>query len=425
MKPYAGLLNLFLFVPFFLAAQKTDLYYPALTNQFDSLKGNTNTWFTDQPQSILLRKELLNAADSAFANGLIRIKYHYSTLTGLLEKIPADSTAVRAADRLFTDAAIALCRDLLMGYRQEPWVNYDQLSKTNTAAVNNYLLLQLQNLKAATDLQNLVVLLEPADTVFRILKKEYRLQQEKKNVVKQQQLRLSMNYHRWIRHFPFEQYVVVNIPAARLQYFRGDSIVLEMKTVVGKPETPTPRFATWCEEVILYPYWYVPSSIIFNEYLPLIQQNPSWLDARDMQVVDKNGKVLNHHKLDWAAFGPGYFPYLIRQSTGCDNALGVIKFNIQTPYGVYMHDTNNHTAFLSGSRFYSHGCIRLEEPIELGNLLLTHQLDTNFLKSCFKDQQPVPVKMDKPVPVFVVYMPAMVNSAGKVVYYKDVYKLLR
>lgn len=118
-----------------------------------------------------------------------------------------------------------------------------------------------------------------------------------------------------------------------------------MKTVLGKPSTPSPRFAAWCDQAILYPYWYVPRSITFNGYLPIIRQNPSWLDAKNMQVVDGKGKEVDHHRLNWSSFHAGYFPYTIRQSTGCDNALGVIKFNISTPYGVYLHDTNNKTAF--------------------------------------------------------------------------------
>ena len=144
-----------------------------------------------------------------------------------------------------------------------------------------------------------------------------------------------------------------------------------------------------------------------------------------MQVIDGSGKILDHNKLNWSTFHAGYFPYIIRQSTGCDNALGVIKFNIITPFGVFLHDTNNKTAFLSASRYYSHGCMRLEEPIDLGNRLLNGKLDTTFLKSCFKKQKPIPILLEKPVPVFVVYMPAMADANNRVRYYKDVYKLIK
>ncbi len=144
-----------------------------------------------------------------------------------------------------------------------------------------------------------------------------------------------------------------------------------------------------------------------------------------MQVIDGSGKVIDHHRLNWSSFHTGYFPYTIRQSTGCDNALGVIKFNINTPYGVYLHDTNNKTAFLSASRYFSHGCIRLEEPIDLGNRVLSNKLDTAFLQSCFREQRPIYKPLSAPVPVFVVYMPVMTDAKGKIIYYKDVYRLLK
>ena len=236
-------------------------------------------------------------------------------------------------------------------------------------------------------------------------------------------LQLSMAYYRWIHHFNFKKFIVVNLPEARLRYYENDSLLLNMKTVVGKISTPTPRFATIVDQVILYPYWYVPRSITFNEYLPKIKRNPSWIDANNMQVIDGSGKVMNHLKMNWNSYHTGYFPYIIRQSTGCDNALGVIKFNIITPYGVYLHDTNNKSVFLSGLRYYSHGCIRLEEPFELGDKLLPGKIDSAYLQSCFKQKIPEFIKLEQPVPVFSVYMPAIADAEGKIRYYKDVYKL--
>jgi len=201
--------------------------------------------------------------------------------------------------------------------------------------------------------------------------------------------------------------------------------MLFMRAVVGKPSTPTPRFAAYFNEVILYPYWYPPASIVFNELLPKIKRNPSIIDSWNMQVTDKNGKIVNHLKLNWSAFYTGNFPYILRQSTGCDNSLGILKFNISSPYGVYLHDTNNKTAFLSASRFYSHGCMRIEEPIKLANHILHEKLDTSFLQSCFKEQKPIPVQLDNPIPVFVVYMMAEADPTGKIRYYKDIYNLLK
>lgn len=400
------------------------LQYPELVSAWYQLNGNQLSWLASDAKSITLRKELLALMDTAFNARLIKTVYHRRELQTYADSNIADSLEAQKADRMFTDAAIALCKDLAEGYHSGPWVGYDQLTAKWSPALDKVLVVRIITAVTTGSLPALVHTLEPAHTSYIALKAELKRHLERKHNDSAAKVVASMNLYRWIHHFGFTKFIVVNLPEARLRYYEADSMVLDMKTVVGKPSTPSPRFATVCDQAILYPYWYVPPSIIFKEYLPLIKQNPGWLDAHNMQVVDGRGKVLNHYKLNWPAFHSGYFPYSIRQSTGCDNALGVIKFNIITPYGVYLHDTNNKTAFLSGSRFYSHGCIRIEEPIKLGNRILPRQLDTAYLQSCFRDQQPHPVKLQEPVPVFSVYMPVVADPSGRVKYYRDVYKLL-
>lgn len=405
--------------------EEDNLIYPALVNTFYQRNGGSTAWFSKETDKGPLREQLLRIIDTAYHFGMIPRKYHYSELRSASVAGIADSAALLMADRLFTDAAIALFKDIYQGYKMAPWVGYDELSEKAAAADNEYVVGCLLKIHTPEQLQQYVASFEPSHPDYIQLKNELRKKKERKDTDSTAKLILSLNYYRWIHHFGFEQFIIVNLPAARLQYFEKDKLVLEMKTVVGKASTPTPRFATVCNELILYPYWYVPRSITFNEYLPLIKKNPSWLDAHNMQVIDGSGKVMNHHALNWSSFHSGYFPYIIRQSTGCDNALGILKFHIVTPYGVYLHDTNNKTAFLSGSRFYSHGCIRLEDPLVLGNRLLSGKLDTTFLQSCFKEQKPITVPLKRSVPVFAVYMPAMADAKGRVIYYKDVYKLVR
>ena len=402
-----------------------NLLYPALVNKFYLKNENNLFWFTPEKEKGLLRQQLLSIIDTAWYYGLIAKTYHYAELKSYLDSTANDSVTILKSDRLYTDAAIAVFKDIYGGYKMFPWVGYDQLSENYADADNEYLLQSLLDIHNADQLKRAIDLLEPAHPEYLTLKQELQKQKDKKARDTVNSLQVSMNYYRWIHHFRFDRFIVINLAAARLHYYEKDSLILDMKAVVGKQSTPTPRFATVCDQVILYPYWYVPRSITFNEYLPKIKNNPSWLDAHNMQVIDGSGKIMDHHNLNWASFHTGYFPYIIRQSTGCDNALGVIKFNIISPYGVYLHDTNNKTAFLSNSRYYSHGCMRLEEPIELGNRLLAGKLDTTFLQSCFKEQKPIPVLLQKPVPVFVVYMPATADAKGKVLYYKDVYKLMK
>ena len=113
----------------------------------------------------------------------------------------------------------------------------------------------------------------------------------------------------------------------------------------------------------------------------------------NIQLIDSKGRIVDPGKLNWRNYNKAYFPFRMRQSTGCDNSLGVIKFDLTSPYSVYLHDTNNKVVFLSSSRYYSHGCIRVEEPIELANYLLQKKIDSKFLEACLKEQAPVPVNL--------------------------------
>jgi len=407
-----------------ISRSEEKLLYPALVDQFYLQNGNKLVWMRRGADGFLLRRRIILFIDSAFYGGQISKKFHEAALNSYSELIVRDTDSLMMVDRIFTDAAIAVCKDLYQAFEQKPWVGYDQLSAKYAEADNNYLLQRLSTISTQCDLLDLFQSLVPAKAEYAALQKEYSGQLEKNSKDSAKSVQLAMNFYRWIHHFHFDRFIVINLAEARLRYYENDSVVLNMKTVVGKPSTPTPRFATIADQVILYPYWYVPPSIIFNEYLPRIKKNPSWIDANNMQVVDGSGKIMNHLAMNWSSFHNGYFPYSIRQSTGCDNALGVIKFNIVTPYGVYLHDTNNKTAFLSGSRYYSHGCIRIEEPLELGNKFLAGKLDTVYLQSCFKEMKPKFIDLEKPVPVFSVYMPVSVDAAGKIRYMKDIYKLL-
>jgi L,D-transpeptidase YcbB len=405
----------------------TILLHPLLTAKFYQLNNHQLFWFTPRVQSLALRLALKNWIDSAVNMGLTVNKYHYNKIIEAIENnyTENDSLEAMVADKVFTDAAIALCKDIYQGENISSWINYDEVSSKYSNADNEYLLSHLIRVQSADSLFQFMASLEPLEKEYILLRNELKNKIYTKTTPEIKQLISSLNYFRWIHHFRFDKCIVINIPSATLRYYEDDSVKLKMKVVVGKPDTKSPRFAAYCNQLILYPYWNVPSSIAVNELLPKLIRNPSVIDAMNMQVIDGNGKVVDHYKMNWHNYSKNYFPYRFRQSTGCDNSLGVIKFNITSPFSVYLHDTNNKTAFLSGYRFYSHGCIRLEQPIELGNLLLNNRLDTTFLQSCYKEQLPVPVDLLKPIPVFVIYSTVETDSIDRVKYYKDVYKLLK
>lgn len=405
---------------------KQSLIYPELTHKYYELNGHHLLWVVKENQAKQLREELIKNIDTAVYLGLNPSKYHLAELIRICEADEiTDSANAFNADELFTDALIALCKDIYTGININQWITYDEFSKKYESADDEYLLNKLTGITQGDEIASLLQSLEPSNTQYHIFKSELFTQVNSKNVAMMKQLSLALNFQRWICHFGFYNYIIINIPSATLRFYQADTIALQMKVIVGKPSTKTPRFAAQCDEIILYPYWNVPSSIALNELLPKVKRNPAVLDEMNMQVVNSKGVIVSPFEINWSRLNKKYFPYRFRQSTGCDNSLGVIKFNITDPYSVYMHDTNNKTAFLSGYRFYSHGCIRVEQPMQLGNILLSNQLDTAFLQACYKKQEPVQISLKKPVPVFVVYHTADADAAGRIKFYKDVYGILK
>ncbi len=239
------------------------------------------------------------------------------------------------------------------------------------------------------------------------------------------QLKLAINYYRWLSCFSqHRSAIVVNIPAAYLKVYRDDSIVLEMRVIVGKKATPTPTLLSTVNEVILYPYWHVPYSIATKELLPHIKRSASYIDKGNYQVLNSAGKIMDPYTIRWRGLSTKYFPYLIRQSTGCDNALGLLKLNFYSPDGVYLHDTPNKSLFTLNKRYFSHGCMRMEKPIELGHLVVKNNMiaiDTISQKGCLKNQAPIKVHADVHMPVLVWYNPVGIDDMGRVLFFEDVY----
>jgi murein L,D-transpeptidase YcbB/YkuD len=241
-----------------------------------------------------------------------------------------------------------------------------------------------------------------------------------------EQIKESLNYWRWTGRLQEPEFILVNIPAARLQVVNHDTARdLSMKVIVGKQEAQTPSFTAYISKVIAYPYWNVPFSIATKEMLPKIKKSVSYLEANNLQVLNAKGEEVDPNTINWKKFSAKYLPYRIRQSTGCDNALGVLKFDLNSPFSIYLHDTNRRDLFGRKERFMSHGCIRVEKPMELANYILANGLDsttTAKLNQCLKDEKPTEFKLKKNFPVLIFYMTADIDANGFLKFYNDVYK---
>jgi L,D-transpeptidase YcbB len=241
-----------------------------------------------------------------------------------------------------------------------------------------------------------------------------------------EELKWALNTTRWLSCIKQSQKViVVNIPSANLLVYDHGNVILESRIIGGKKLTPTPTLCSKVTEVILYPYWMVPYKIATKELLPSIKRNIGYLEEGNYQVIDQQGKVMNPYKINWQLLSTAYFPYTIRQSTGCDNSLGVVKLNFYNPYSVYLHDTPMKRLFSLNRRYFSHGCMRVEKAIELAHLVLKNNaiaIDTLEEKGCLHNQSPVTVTADEIMPVFVLYNTAWINGSGKIGFYEDIYE---
>ncbi|HTR29581.1 MAG TPA: L,D-transpeptidase family protein [Puia sp.] len=381
-------------------------------------------WLGDGGRTDSLRQALWQWIDSSQYFGLDSSRYHYAAIRGLVAGGAAAEPGGRT-DTLFTDAALTFVRDLSEGMDIDRWLHYDELSAHSAGTADLSLTGAFAAIQHAAQLNDLFRSREPHTIEYTRYRQALRQELDTGNALHVKMLKVSLDYQRWIDHFNLSTFILVNIASATLRLYEEDSVRLQMKVVAGKPSTPTPRFSARCREVILYPYWNVPNRIATTEFLPLFKREPMLADLMGMEILDRNGKALDPNTLPWSTFGPHNFPYRLRQSTGCGNALGVIKFELTDPFDVFMHDTNLKSAFGSTSRYYSHGCIRLEKPFLLARELLGEQLDTMYLSECRRDQHPKSIPLEHSVPVLVVYMPVEIDTTGNLRWYKDEYHLLK
>ncbi len=240
------------------------------------------------------------------------------------------------------------------------------------------------------------------------------------------ELASALNTLRWLNDIQTSASVaIVNIPSASLILYVNGNAVMASRIIAGKPTTPTPTLCSTITELVLYPYWNVPNKIAIRELLPEIKRNRAYLATNNFQILNKSGRVVNPFSIDWSTLNAHNFPYRIRQSTGCDNSLGLIKLNFYSPFDVYLHDTPWKILFSLNNRYFSHGCMRLEKAKELGHYLLNDNaiaIDTLDETNCLKNKEPVTVKAEKPIPIFVVYQTAWADSSGRLQFYRDPYK---
>lgn len=234
-----------------------------------------------------------------------------------------------------------------------------------------------------------------------------------------------------------EKYIWVNLPAYYLWVIDSDTIALESKVICGKPETRTPLLNSAITDMVTYPTWTVPTSIIAKQYLPKLKNNPGYLAKLGLKLVNGKGETIDGYSVNWSKYTKG-IPYKVMQGSGDNNALGIFKFNFNNPYAVYLHDTNQRYLFKNASRALSHGCVRVQEWEKLAFYIVrndsankkptdTLRYNTDSIKNWIVNKERRRIDVKNKIPLFIRYF-SCEGKDGKIKFYDDIYgedKVLR
>ncbi len=216
------------------------------------------------------------------------------------------------------------------------------------------------------------------------------------------QIEINLDRWRWLPRDLGERHVMVNIAGFALEVVESGKPALSMRVVAGKPSSSTPMFSGTLGHLVLNPYWNVPPGILKNEVLPKVRRDPGYLARQNMEMLP-GGQV--------------------RQKPGPNNALGKIKFLFPNRFNVYLHDTPSRSLFSRSMRTFSHGCIRVEKPIDLAEYLLRDDpgWTRQKIESLLGDGRERWIAVPRPLPVHIAYWTAWVDGAGVMHFRKDVY----
>lgn len=232
---------------------------------------------------------------------------------------------------------------------------------------------------------------------------------EQLNIPPSERLRtiiVNMERARWVPYQVKSKYLVVNIPAYELYVYQNDSLLWTSNVVVGKGVHQTVVFSGDVKYVVFSPYWNIPNSIVRNEILPALEKNPNYLKQHNMEITDNKGSLPT-----------------IRQKPGPSNSLGLVKFLFPNNHNIYLHDTPAKSLFNETDRAFSHGCIRVQQPVRLAEFLLEEKGDwsTERIEKAMHQGEEQTITLDQTVPVFIIYFTSFVDKDGAIHFRKDIY----
>jgi murein L,D-transpeptidase YcbB/YkuD len=252
-----------------------------------------------------------------------------------------------------------------------------------------------------------------------------------------EKLKLNMERWRWLPRQLGQRFIMVNTAGFELTAFENRQPQFTMWVIIGTPDRQTPTLNGKLHTVVFNPYWTVPRSIAVEELIPKQLRNPNFFSQRSIRVY-RGDKELDPHDINWSKINKDNLPYVLRQDPGPRNPLGRIKFLFSNQHQVYLHDTPQQGLFNHSKRAFSHGCVRVEDPLRLANFVLgdddawyevnaweengNDEWSIDKIKAMMEAEESVDVPVTEPLPVYLVYWTAWVAEDGGVFFRPDIYE---
>ena len=243
---------------------------------------------------------------------------------------------------------------------------------------------------------------------------------------------LNLERRRWMPPDLGDRYIFVNIADQHLKFVINahtakPKTIHVARTVVGKRYHKTPIFSGVMSYVRVNPHWNVPQSIARKEMLPKLKRDPGYLARNKYLLLSRpldNNSAVDPHSVDWVSMNRRHFPYFIRQMPGPWNALGSIIFMFPNPHNIFIHDTQAKALFARERRYFSHGCIRLQDPRKFGELVLKPNPGWNRkrIDETVETRKELQINLRERLPVHITYLTAWSNKDGTHHFRPDIYK---